>query len=78
LRANASGVRHAAGRTRTLERRGGAAAERSSHHGAELQHIHPHSHTVIAKNFAGVPADETYQMVAGNVITFFHLEPSPE
>lgn len=39
---------------------------------------YPHSHTVVAQNFAGVPADETSQMVAGNVITFFHLETSPE
>ena len=37
---------------------------------------YPHSHAVVAKNFAGVPADETYQMVAGNVIRFFHLETS--
>ena len=35
---------------------------------------YPHSHSVIDKNFAGVPADEIYQMVAENVITFFHLE----
>ena len=39
---------------------------------------YPHSHTVIAKNFAGVPADETAQMVVGNVVKFFHLETSPE
>lgn len=39
---------------------------------------YPHSHTVIAQNFAGVPADETAQMVAGNVITCFHLEGSTE
>ena len=39
---------------------------------------YPHSHRVIDKNFAGVPADETFQMVAGNVMTFFHLESSPE
>jgi predicted TIM-barrel fold metal-dependent hydrolase len=37
---------------------------------------YPHSHRVIDKNFAGVPADETSRMVAGNVITFFHLETS--
>ena len=35
---------------------------------------YPHSHGVIEKNFANVPANETYQMVAGNVIEFFHLE----
>jgi predicted TIM-barrel fold metal-dependent hydrolase len=39
---------------------------------------YPHSHTVVDKNFTGVPADETYQMVAGNVIRFFHLETSPD
>lgn len=39
---------------------------------------YPHSHSVIAQNFAGVPADETSQMGAGNVITFFHLQTSPE
>jgi predicted TIM-barrel fold metal-dependent hydrolase len=39
---------------------------------------YPHSQGVITKNFAGVPADETYQMVAGNAITFFHLETTPE
>jgi predicted TIM-barrel fold metal-dependent hydrolase len=39
---------------------------------------YPHSHTVVDKNFSGVPADETYQMVAGNVIRFFHLETSPD
>ena len=37
---------------------------------------YPHSHSVIAHNFAGVSTDETYQMVAGNVIKFFHLETS--
>ena len=39
---------------------------------------YPHSHTVVDKNFTGVPTDETYQMVAGNVIRFFHLEISPD
>jgi predicted TIM-barrel fold metal-dependent hydrolase len=39
---------------------------------------YPHSHAVVAKNFTGVPADETYRMVAGNVIRFFHLETSPD
>jgi predicted TIM-barrel fold metal-dependent hydrolase len=38
---------------------------------------YPPSHRVIETNFAGVPADETAQMVVGNVITFFHLESSP-
>jgi len=38
---------------------------------------YPYSHSVIEKNFAGVPAAETYHMVAGNVITFLHLESSP-
>jgi predicted TIM-barrel fold metal-dependent hydrolase len=28
---------------------------------------YPCSHSVVEKNFASVPADETYQMVAGNV-----------
>ena len=37
---------------------------------------YPHSHRVIETNFAGVSADETAQMVAGNVIKFFHLEAS--
>jgi predicted TIM-barrel fold metal-dependent hydrolase len=35
---------------------------------------YPHSHRVIETNFAGVPAEETAQMVAGNVVAFFHLE----
>jgi predicted TIM-barrel fold metal-dependent hydrolase len=39
---------------------------------------YPHSHTVVEKNFAGVPAEETYRMVAGNVIAFFHLETNLE
>jgi hypothetical protein len=39
---------------------------------------YPHSHAVIAHNFAGVPANETDQMVAGNVIKFFHLETSQQ
>jgi predicted TIM-barrel fold metal-dependent hydrolase len=38
---------------------------------------YPHSHSVIAKNFTGLPADETSQIVAGNVVKFFHLEASP-
>ena len=37
---------------------------------------YPHSHRVIETNFAGVSADETARMVAGNVITCFHLESS--
>jgi hypothetical protein len=37
---------------------------------------YPHSHSVIETSFAGVPAEETTQMVAGNVIAFFHLESS--
>jgi predicted TIM-barrel fold metal-dependent hydrolase len=34
----------------------------------------PDSMDVIAKNFEGVPEDETYRMVCGNVVEFFHLE----
>jgi predicted TIM-barrel fold metal-dependent hydrolase len=34
----------------------------------------PHSEGVIAKNFAGVPADEVRKMVADNAIRFFHLD----
>jgi hypothetical protein len=33
----------------------------------------PRSMDVVARNFAGVPADETYQMVAGNAIAYFRL-----
>jgi hypothetical protein len=29
---------------------------------------------VVTWNFAKVPADETYRMVAGNALEFFHLE----
>ena len=34
----------------------------------------PHSYRVIEKNFAGVPANEIQQIVAGNAIRFFHLD----
>jgi hypothetical protein len=34
----------------------------------------PNSHRVIEENFAGVPADERYAMVAGNAIRYFHLD----
>jgi predicted TIM-barrel fold metal-dependent hydrolase len=34
----------------------------------------PNSDRVIEKNFAGVPADEIQQIVAGNAIRFFHLD----
>ncbi len=37
----------------------------------------PHSDQVLARNFAGVPADETRRMVAGNAIEFFHLDAAP-
>ena len=33
----------------------------------------PCSMDVLAWNFARVPADETYRMVAGNALDFFHL-----
>jgi predicted TIM-barrel fold metal-dependent hydrolase len=33
----------------------------------------PNSRDVLARNFAGVPEAERYQMVAGNAIAFFHL-----
>ena len=39
---------------------------------------YPHSHRRIETNFAGVPADALFQMVAGHVIAFFHLESSLE
>ena len=34
----------------------------------------PDSHAVIDWNFAGVPEEERYKMVAGNAIEFFHLD----
>jgi predicted TIM-barrel fold metal-dependent hydrolase len=34
----------------------------------------PESKGVIDKNFAGVPADETFKMVCGNVVEFFKLQ----
>ncbi len=34
----------------------------------------PNSKAVLERNFAGVPEDETYRMVAGNAIEFFHLD----
>jgi len=34
----------------------------------------PESHAVLERNFAGVPEEERYRMVAGNVIDFFHLQ----
>jgi predicted TIM-barrel fold metal-dependent hydrolase len=34
----------------------------------------PHSQRTIERNFAGVPEDERYQMLAGNAVKFFHLE----
>lgn len=35
---------------------------------------YPNSYRVLERNFAGVPEDERYAMVAGNVIDFFHLD----
>jgi predicted TIM-barrel fold metal-dependent hydrolase len=34
----------------------------------------PDSMQTVEKNFTGVPEDETYKMVCGNVVEFFHLE----
>ncbi len=34
----------------------------------------PESKKVLEHNFEGVPADETFKMVCGNVVEFFHLE----
>ncbi len=34
----------------------------------------PNSKGVIEEIFEGVPADERYQMVAGNAVEFFHLD----
>ncbi len=34
----------------------------------------PDSGDVIYRVFDGVPEDETYRMVAGNVVEFFHLD----
>lgn len=34
----------------------------------------PDSMAIVERNFAGVPEDETYKMVCGNVVDFFHLE----
>jgi predicted TIM-barrel fold metal-dependent hydrolase len=34
---------------------------------------YPHSMRVIEENFKGVPDDQRYKMVCGNVIEFFHL-----
>jgi predicted TIM-barrel fold metal-dependent hydrolase len=36
----------------------------------------PNSRKILEENFKGVPEDETYRMVAGNAIKFFHLDPS--
>jgi predicted TIM-barrel fold metal-dependent hydrolase len=43
----------------------------------------PHSRAAIDRMFAGIPEEDTYRMVAGNVIDFLHLEsqkpkPAPE
>jgi predicted TIM-barrel fold metal-dependent hydrolase len=35
---------------------------------------YPHSPQAIERDFAGVPEQEKYQMVCGNVIDFFHLD----
>src|SRR5581483_4792419 len=37
----------------------------------------PDSMSVVKRNFAGVPDDERYRMVAGNAIEFFHLDAAP-
>ncbi len=37
----------------------------------------PRSLEVVERNFAGVPPEETYQMVAGNAIAFFRLAAHP-
>jgi len=34
----------------------------------------PHSQDTIEMNFAGVPEDERYKMLAGNAVKFFHLD----
>jgi predicted TIM-barrel fold metal-dependent hydrolase len=34
----------------------------------------PESMAIVEKNFAGVPEDETYKMLCGNVVDFFQLE----
>jgi predicted TIM-barrel fold metal-dependent hydrolase len=34
----------------------------------------PHSRQLIERDFAGVPEDERYQMIAGNAIRYFHLD----
>jgi predicted TIM-barrel fold metal-dependent hydrolase len=36
----------------------------------------PNSRKTLDENFAGVPEAETYRMVAGNAIDFFHLAPA--
>jgi predicted TIM-barrel fold metal-dependent hydrolase len=36
----------------------------------------PRSMDVVARNFAGVPADEVERMVVGNAVDFFHLTPA--
>lgn len=35
---------------------------------------YPHSMRVVEENFAGVPDEDTYKMICGNVVGFFHLE----
>lgn len=35
---------------------------------------YPHSMSVVEENFAGVPDEDTYKMICGNVVEFFHLE----
>ena len=34
----------------------------------------PNSRHVIEENFASVPEDETYKMIVGNAVKFFHLD----
>jgi predicted TIM-barrel fold metal-dependent hydrolase len=36
----------------------------------------PRSMEVVARNFAGVSTEETYRMVVGNAVDFFHLAPA--
>jgi predicted TIM-barrel fold metal-dependent hydrolase len=37
----------------------------------------PHSQETIARQFAGIPEDEKYAMIAGNAVRFFHLDALP-
>lgn len=59
-----------------VSRRGAVGADKVMW-GSDFAHAasdFPHSGRVIDRNFAGVPDDERYRMVAGNAVEFFQLD----